>query len=244
MLRRLTIALSCTALATFAGCNTSDFSGKSTKDGARAPVAPEPVTPVESPVSSPSPSVEPSQPAAVTIPPAKKPTIDLGEIIGGLIKIIEEVAVVQPDATDIIFGGDKVFHIGDAHFGADSECASEIKSYKLKGTRYFFEFQVLEANTAVDVSVNKICGVDYNLTNNVHLQDSKSDLEQKALPKQITSMGFTTRTLQPGKYIVVVESLRAGSENPSSPRDFDDFIVGEVRIKADKPIKPGRVGAK
>jgi hypothetical protein len=239
-----------------ASCNTNDFAGRTDKRPAAADDKDlvEPVTPSESNkpnVNDPNTNNNPSDPndnetdttGVVTIPPADKPSINIGEIISGFIKTLQEVEISQLTDTDIIFGGKKVFHVGDANFSFDSECALQIKAYRLKGTRYFFEFQILEPNTAVDIAVNKICGIDYNLTNTIHLQDATTDLDQKALAKQISDVKFDRKMLQPGKYMVVVESKMAGEQNPSAPNDFDDFIVGKVHIQADKPIKPGRVGA-
>ncbi len=166
------------------------------------------------------------------------------DIIGGLIKTLTEVQIDQPNANEVIFGGNKTFHIGDGEFNASSECATEIHAYNLKGTRYFFEFEVLADDTTVDVSIGKICGVDYNESNSIFLQDGATNLDQKPLSKAQATAAFTTQKLNKGKFTILVESRATGAENPGQPNDHDDYIVGLVKVHGDKPIKPGKVGAR
>lgn len=171
------------------------------------------------------------------------PGVDLASIIGGLIHVLTDVAVNQPDANDVEFGGDKVFHIGDGNFDPGSECASGVRMHGLKGTSYFFEFEVTQDNTHVDIEIKEICGVDYNESNSVILKGTAGDVQKNPLPKASKNAALTGNGLAKGKYSIVVESRDAGSENASDPGDNDDFIVGKVHVKADKPIKPGKVGA-
>ncbi len=226
--------------------------------------SPKPTTPApNTPNPNPQPQV-PGQPPVITEPPIEFPPdptpgpnppgvgsdIDTGsgpsfiDIIGGLLKVLTDVQIDQPNENEVIFGGNKVFHIGDGEFASTSECAAEIDSYRLKGTRYFFEFEVLGDATTINASIGKICGVDYNESNSVFLQNAASNLEQLPISKAQTTATFQARTLNKGKYTILVESRAAGAENRDTPNDHDDYIVGLVKISADKPIKPGRVGAR
>lgn len=202
-------------------------------------ISEQPTTEVEE-----TPPTSPSIPDVVDTKPPEKPQTSIFDIIGGLIKILSEVEIARPNDNEVIFGGDKVFHIGDANFSADSECAAQIKAYPLKGTRYFFEFEVLQDDTKVDVTLNKLCGVDYNESNHMHLQADGKDIEAKGLKKGDTSASFTQKLLKKGKYSILVESKVAGAQNATTPNDHDDYILGLVQIKGDKPLKPGKVGAR
>lgn len=245
-------------------CGQSEFAGDVDKAAAKKPATtpikegptPAPTTPAkpgdkpqvsEQPtteVEETPPSTTPEVPNVVDTTPPAKPQTSIFDIIGGLIKILSEVEIARPNDNEVVFGGDKVFHIGDANFSVDSECAAQIRAYPLKGTRYFFEFEVLQDDTKVDVTLNKICGIDYNESNIMHLQADGKDLEQKGLKKGDTTAAFTQKTLKKGKYSILVESKAAGAQNPQTPNDHDDYILGMVQIKGDKPLKPGKVGAR
>ena len=232
-------------------CNSNGFSGSAKKGASAAPTSPgvplDPPPPaVPSPPSPPPVSSTPTTPTAPTSPEigsgsgSTSPLISIFDIIGGLIKIVTDVQIDQPSQTDIIFGGTKTFHIGDGDFDSSSACASQVSSYSLKGTRYFFEFEVLTDATTVTASIGMICGVDYDQSSSIYLQSSTDNLDQKPLTKGQTTADFAAKTLNIGKYTVVVESRG----NANSNNDHDDFIVGQVKIHADKGIKPGKVGAR
>jgi hypothetical protein len=55
---------------------------------------------------------------------------------------------IQVSPTEIVFGSAKVFHIGDGKYGGSS-CQQTIEAYALSGTKYYFEFEVTEADTQV-----------------------------------------------------------------------------------------------
>jgi hypothetical protein len=168
------------------------------------------------------------------------------DIIGGLIRTITDVEITRPENNDneIVIGETKMFHIGDDNFDQSSECARRINTYPLSGKRYFFEFEVTQADTRVEVGINKICGIDYQETDHLFIVGpTGAQLDTKALPRGTEKAAFDGRVLQPGKYRLIAETRPAGSENPQVPNDHDDFIVGQIHIKADKPIKPGIVGA-
>lgn len=252
---------------TFSACRDAEFAGGPSRRSAAHEESP---TPAPAPTGDPSTATDAPP---VTPPPSPSPvpsgspsvgtTVDTGtntgintntdqgnllnwiQLIGGLVTLITNVEIGRPDTGEgeIIFGGDKVFHIGDDNFNSDSECAARIRAYPIRGTRYFFEFEVTQDQTTVDVGVEEICGIDYQETDWIYLNSSNATLDTRALPKGTGSAQFTGKLLGPGVYTVVIESRTAGAENPQVPSDHDDFIVGKVHIKADKPIKPGRVGA-
>ena len=264
-------ALACFGL--LSACNDASMTGDSGKqvhaESKPVPALPEtpakptpPSTPTTTPTTPPTTTPPTTTPPPVT-PPPKPPTTpitDVGtgsgtgstpglgtsifDIIGGLIKTLTDVQIDQPNQNEVIFGGNKTFHIGDGEFNASSECASEIHAYNLKGTRYFFQFEVLADDTTVDVSIGKICGVDYNESNSIFLQSGATNLDQKPLAKGQASAAFSTQKLAKGSYTILVESRAVGAEMPQQPNDHDDYIVGLVKVKGDKPIKPGKVGAR
>ena len=150
----------------------------------------------------------------------------------------------QPDDGTVIFGANKVFHIGDDGF-QDTSCRFEIDAYRLKGTQYYFEFEVLEDETPVNVDLNKICGIDYEDISTVRLLYGSYEIKKEIMNTPTFSVNLLSgEELDKGKYVIVVESGRGDARNPN---DFDNFVVGELKVQsqdADKPIKAGRVGAR
>jgi hypothetical protein len=151
---------------------------------------------------------------------------------------IVEATPEQISETEVHFGDGKVFHIGDGKY-SESSCKQRIDAYALTGTRYFFEFEVTQPSTAVDVSINTICGVDYPQVNWSRLVNGATSRPLKVLPVSADRLTVDRLTLDPGRYALVVES-GIGQENPAE-RDHDDFIVGKIAIKADKKINAGAV---
>lgn len=141
----------------------------------------------------------------------------------------------QINDKEVEFGSDKVFHIGDNDFG-QSSCRREIKAFDLHGTKYFFEFEVTQATTKIDISIRRVCGVDYDDTNFVRILKNGTEISQQLLQPAATQFTVNTQTLEPGKYAIVVESLKHGTDN-------DDFLVGNIYLKADKAIVGGNVRA-
>jgi hypothetical protein len=162
------------------------------------------------------------------------------QTIGGIINTIRNNIDVTRTDREIVFGGDKVFHIGDGRYPASS-CQRQINSYALSGTKYFFEFEVLEDSTLVDIDILTVCGVDYSDSNAVNLVGSGSQsLDSRFIRAGALTAGLNARTLNKGRYSVLVESKRnttAGVEGG----DNDDFLVGRVRIRASRNITPGDV---
>lgn len=139
---------------------------------------------------------------------------------------------------EVIFGVDKVFHIGDGRY-PDSSCKDQIETYALTGNKYFFEFEILNPQTLVEIKINKICGIDYLLTNSTRIVKDNAVLQPLTLTPGTNPLKFQGLTLEPGKYAVVVESglnfteVRAG--------DHDDFLIGNISVKANKKIVGGTV---
>lgn len=194
------------------------------------PVDPAPNTPApRATINNPSASQNPSNTTADTI-----------QTINGIINTIRNNIDVSTNDREIVFGGDKVFHIGDGRFPASS-CQSQLRAYDLSGTKYSFEFEVLEDNTLVEMDVLTVCGVDYGDSNYIRLlKNGSENVEQELLRVGARRADLDSMTLQKGRYMIQVESGRnttAGVEGG----DNDDFIVGKVRIRASKNISPGSV---
>ncbi len=162
------------------------------------------------------------------------------QTIGGIINTIRNNIDVTRTDREIVFGGDKVFHIGDGRYPA-STCQRQINAYPLSGTKYFFEFEVLEDSTLVDIDVLTVCGVDYSDSNAIDLVNSSGQyVDTRMIRAGSLSTGLNSRTLNKGRYSVLVESRRnttAGVEGG----DNDDFIVGKIRVRSSRNIKPGDV---
>lgn len=198
-------------------------------------------------------NLQPAPPAAPDgAPRASSPTVpgtsqgptnstaDTVQTINGIINTIRNNIDVTSNDREIIFGGDKVFHIGDGRFPASS-CQSQLRAYELSGTKYSFEFDVVEDGTFVEMDVLTVCGVDYSDSNYLRLvKNGSENLEQERLIAGRLRADLKNMTLQKGRYMIQVESTlntRVGVEGG----DNDDFIVGKVRIRASKKVIAGSV---
>jgi hypothetical protein len=146
--------------------------------------------------------------------------------------------VRQPTDKKIEFGVDKVFHIGDNNY-PDSSCKEQIDTYSLSGNRYFFEFEVTEPQTQLGIVINKLCGVDYLLTNTSRLLRDGATLQVQPVLPPSNSIQYQGLTVGPGRYALVVESNK--NYNKVSTGDYDDFLVGNIVVTANKPIRNGVV---
>jgi hypothetical protein len=146
--------------------------------------------------------------------------------------------VRQPTDKKIEFGVDKVFHIGDNNY-PDSSCKEQIDTYSLSGNRYFFEFEVTEPQTQLGIVINKLCGVDYLLTNSSRLLRDGATLQVQPVLPPSNSIQYQGLTVGPGRYTLVVESNK--NFNKVSTGDHDDFLVGNIVVTANKPIRNGVV---
>lgn len=178
---------------------------------------------------SPAKPVPQEEQARETTPPAPPPSPSPVGPVGN-----------QITDTEVHFGDEKVFHIGDNNYPASS-CKGEIDTYKISGIRYFFEFEVVEPDTVVDLSVNKMCGVDYARSNVATLVAAGGRVfEAQPLAVEGDKLQLAAVSLtQPGRYALVIESKRDFAHIRKG--DNDDFIVGQIAIKASRRIVGGVV---
>lgn len=163
------------------------------------------------------------------------------DIIGGLMETLKD-ADIEEGEDGITFGGRKKFRIGDGQ-ASGSSCQIGLAVHPLSGTKFFFEFEVKEPSTRVDISVESICGVDYGDSNSIYVEslDNNDKYGQQTLSIGAKQMALSSLVLNPGHYAVIVES--AISQGPGRGSDADDYVVGKVRIKGNKPMVAGKVGA-
>jgi hypothetical protein len=143
-----------------------------------------------------------------------------------------------------------VFHIGDGAFPA-STCQTQLQNTRLEGTSFFFEFDVAENDTQVNVELSDVCGVDHptNVATLMRVSDSNVR-QQRSLPIGRGSLGIVNMalgrvTLPAGKYVLQVESQpNVRVITPSTPQgDRDDILIKRVRVHANKPVIRGNVRA-
>ncbi len=189
------------------------------------------------------PTAVPAAPLMPVAPVATTPqntTTNTVQTIGGIINTIRNNIDISRTDREIIFGGDKVFHIGDGNFSA-STCQRQLNAYSLSGTKYSFEFDVLEDATVVQMDVLTVCGVDYSDSNTINLMQSGSNnLEKDFIRAGVSKTGLSSISLSKGHYAIMVESTKNTSAGVTGG-DNDDFIVGQVRVRASKNITPGNV---
>ena len=196
------------------------------------------------PSTGPAAPLVPASPGRTAIVPAattpQNTTTNTVQTIGGIINTIRNNIDISRTDREIIFGGDKVFHIGDGQFSA-STCQRQLSAYSLSGTKYSFEFEVIEDLTVVQLDVLTVCGVDYSDSNFINLVQSDSKTIDKALIRAgVSRAGLNTITLGKGHYAIMVESTRNTTAGVDGG-DNDDFIVGQVRVRASKNITAGDV---
>lgn len=185
----------------------------------------------------------PGVPQTPTAPVASTPqntTTNTVQTIGGIINTIRNNIDISRTDREIVFGGDKVFHIGDGKFSA-STCQRQLNAYSLSGTKYSFEFEVLEDATVVQLDVLTVCGVDYSDSNTINLiQSGSTNLETDFIRAGASRTGLNSLSLSKGRYAIMVESTKNTSAGVSGG-DNDDFIVGQIRVRASKNITAGNV---
>lgn len=151
----------------------------------------------------------------------------------------------QPNSDkEVSFGENKLFHVGD-NGNSHSSCAELENRYALDGEAYFFNFTLLKENTTVTIEVRHVCGVDYGDTNKVSIVRNGVAVYTATLAPQVTRVDVPSQLLTSvGEYSFRVVSL-AGSKTPypdAVPTDKDDYVIGGIRVSADKPIRPGAFG--
>jgi hypothetical protein len=139
----------------------------------------------------------------------------------------------------INFGKDHVFHIGNGQF-KDSTCREEIAQLPLSGSIYFFQFEVTADNTQVDINMARACGIDYS-SGTVQLAKGFRKIGSQTIAPGITSLSLPKAALNRGVHTVYVYAGK-GDGIRGAKWDIDDFIIGQVQIRANQPIKPGRYG--
>jgi len=243
-----------TALMAFvnvSGCRSNEFTGNSGKIPAaekkEKPAIEEPINPENpSTIDTPKEVVPPEVEIEDETQDGNSPGIDGSEakipsildIINGLKKILIPNDTIN-DENHIVFGNAKGFHIGDDNFSPNSNCARRLKLHNIKGTKYFFEFEVTKDDTTVEIGINEVCGVDYSHTNFASIEDAAGlSLQKKAIPDN-SAIKYEPVTLKAGKYKMVIES----TPNAANHNDRDDFMVKKLEIKSNKPIIAGKIGA-
>lgn len=146
--------------------------------------------------------------------------------------------ISQPNANTVVFGQDRVFHIGDGDFDQTS-CKKEVSELPLYGTAYFFQFEVVNDNTKININTAKICGTDYG-TNTYELYSVRERIQSKFIVKNSSSEAGAEISLSRGVYMVVITS---GVDDVNGTSDRDDFVVGNVTISGNQAVRPGKYGA-
>lgn len=228
----VTLMMSVLAVA----CSGADFSADSAPKRPAAtsnPVQPSEPIPQDSP-SNPGIQPQPQQPQ--TIPMPTPPRNSNPNFWDGLKTFFNGL-----DFDNSIDFGDglKSFHIGNGEFSGSSECAFRMSFRPLKGRMFKFQFNVTQPNTNVRILIDKVCGVDRTnnyvqfFNNGYEVQQYRANLAPRA-----TEYEFPSMLLQPGSYEVVVVSPDYDLNGRNDP---DDFVVGKVRIRADKQVNKGQV---
>lgn len=154
----------------------------------------------------------------------------------------------QPNPNSMIFGNSQSFHIGNNAYQSTS-CKAQVASLALAGSVYFYQFQVMQDNTSVNINVASLCGVDYT-TNVVQLAQNTSNpaspipnaMGQLMIPKGASSVALPSTVLNKGVYTVYVYSGHGdGVAFPTT--DIDDFVIGQVQISGNQAVMPINYGA-
>lgn len=149
--------------------------------------------------------------------------------------------VTTPPKDELFIGGSEVvFHIGDGKLDPSSACYSSVSGQGLEGTTFIFSFDVLADAVATTLSIDYVCGTDIGTNTGMILMNGGVLMPERPIPQGAPSISFGTLTLNRGRYEIVVKS----AANPNG-NDFDDFLVGKIRIQASKSaIKVGTVTAR
>jgi hypothetical protein len=223
-------------LSIVVSCGAANFSGTS-RTG--------PYSPPKAPATTPTPGgIAPGKTSTPGgIAPGKTPTpggIAPGSTGSSTPQIGPNNQVNQPNANTIVFGVDKVFHVGDGKF-QNTSCMQQVSALPLAGNAYFFEFEVLTDSTELTVVVAKLCGIDYS-SNTYEVYASNSRLQTQAIPAAAHGLTSPVISLNKGVYTVILGSgYGIGAGQMAS--DLDDYVVGNVTMSGSKPVRPVRYGA-
>ncbi len=161
----------------------------------------------------------------------------------------------QKDDETIQFGEDDVFRVGDGSPRVLSSCASEGKEYDLKGSTYYFQFEVIQNDTKIDLSIDSICGVDKPDASFISILNEDSDITalaeitvptDAALNFTKSYAAFKALSLNKGTYSIVIRSKNSVGRVGPVPEgldEFDDFVVGKLNLSGDKQLKAVKVYA-
>jgi len=163
------------------------------------------------------------------------------DILGAILTRPTE-KIIQENENEVITAPGKAFRIGDGDASGTS-CAEQVIPVGVVGKIYYFEFEVTKESTEVSISFGVTCGIDYSDTNFIILKKGATEIHKKTMTKDVSNQGIPTQVLDIGKYTILVESRNGTKDQGGNPLDFDDFLVGELKVKANKPIKAGLIGS-
>ncbi len=163
------------------------------------------------------------------------------DLLGGILKKPTE-QITQENDNEVVTAPGKVFRIGDGEASGTS-CAAQVTPVGVRGKIYYFEFEVTKESTEVAITFGVTCGVDYGDSNFIVLKKGAAEVYKQNMTKNVSNQGMPKQVLATGKYTIIVESRSGTAETFGNPNDFDDFLVGELKVKANKPIKAGKIGA-
>lgn len=153
----------------------------------------------------------------------------------------------NPSPGEVDIGGpldnNLAFHIGDNKF-KDSRCVEELNSNAISGSTFEFNFSVSQGNASGNVNIDKICGIDAPVGKSNIVLTFMSPAGAIIHTQQLTvdsnnGVTFAFNNLPQGNYIVKVTS----GPRPEDPNDKDDFIIGHMKISADKALVKGETKA-
>ncbi|RZA16914.1 MAG: hypothetical protein EOP10_23705 [Proteobacteria bacterium] len=141
---------------------------------------------------------------------------------------------------NVVFGESGVYRVGDGKAN-NTSCKQTVLPFDLEGSDYSFLFNVLEDDTSITFQVGRVCGVDTEDSNFFTIEnlDSKTKISSTEFNKTVVGDGDKPFTpfaapivLKKGSY-----AIRVISEHKSFfEKDRDDFVVGNIKVQANKPI--------
>lgn len=145
----------------------------------------------------------------------------------------------QPDTRvqkSISFGLEAPYRLGDGQ-SVGSSCQDEISGEELSGTRFEFDFELTGSASNLNISIEGVCGVDYD--NNVVAVMQNSKLYASAFLGSSANTALATFRAEPGKYTIVIES--GGFLDSLNAFDLDDFLLKKLNITSNQALKKGEV---
>lgn len=147
----------------------------------------------------------------------------------------------DPNTNTVVFGEKGVYRVGDGQ-ARNTSCKQAVFSYELEGAEYSFLFNVSQDSTKVTLQIGRICGIDSGHSNSVKIINVETNsvaatatLETKVFGESdetFSPFASSTLVLPKGKY-----AIRVVSDHKDGPgSDRDDFIIGNISLKGDKPI--------